>query len=179
VALLDFGHPMGKVIQYAYVVEDIEKSMLEFAKRLGVGPWFSMGPFTAPAGIYRGKPTDLRMQIALGFAGHSMIELIQQVNDVPSVYKEIVDKRGYGFHHYAVPIENLERGIDDYKQAGYEVAFTDRSPRGVRLAYIDTTANLPGMVELIEVIPSLESRYTEMYKASLGWDGTDPIRHAH
>jgi hypothetical protein len=177
VTVLNFGQPFGKVIQYAYTVEDIERSMREYTERLGVGPWFKIGPFKAPEGRYRGQPSELNMTIAIGFAGHVQFELIQQNNDVPSIFKELIAKRGYGFHHWAVPVHNLEAGIEKYKGLGYEVAFTDRSPRGVRLAFVDTTAHLPGFVELIEMTDFLETKYTEMYHASVGWDGSDPIRH--
>ena len=43
------------------------------------------------------------------------------------------------------------------------------------IAYVDTTRDLPGMVEMSE---RLEAIYTRMYLASVGWDGTDPVRRA-
>ena len=37
----------------------------------------------------------------MSFAGHMNIELIQPLNDAePSVYREWIEKRGYGFHHW-------------------------------------------------------------------------------
>jgi hypothetical protein len=105
-------------------------------------------------------------------------ELIEQHNDVPSVYREIVERRGYGFHHWGVPVPDLDRAVADYRAQGYEVAFSDRSPRGYRVVYMDTTRDLPGMTELMEMMPSLESRYTEMYLSSVGWDGSDSVRRA-
>jgi hypothetical protein len=56
------------------------------------------------------------------------------------------------------------------------VAFSDRSPRGVRIVYMDTTADLPGMLEIIEMTDALEQRYLEMYRASLDFDGSEPIK---
>jgi len=43
----------------------------------------------------------------MSFAGHVMIELIEQHNDVPSVYRNIAEKRGYGFHHWGVATADL------------------------------------------------------------------------
>ena len=57
-------------------------------------------------------------------------------------------------------------------------AFTDISPRSARIAYRDTTRDLPGMIELIEMSEKLEAIYTRMYAASVGWDGTNPVRKA-
>jgi hypothetical protein len=77
-----------------------------------------------------------------------------------------------------VPVPDLDRAVADYRANGYEVAFSDRSPRGYRIVYMDTTRDLPGMIELMEMMPSLETRYTEMYISSVGWDGSDPVRRA-
>ena len=35
---LGFGQPLGALVQFAYLTEDIERGMLDFAERLGVGP---------------------------------------------------------------------------------------------------------------------------------------------
>jgi len=34
------------------------------------------------------------------------------------------------------------------------------------------------MVELIEFTPAQHRRYTAMYAAAVGWDGSDPVRRA-
>jgi hypothetical protein len=34
------------------------------------------------------------------------------------------------------------------------------------------------MIDLMERTPALEASYTEMYLASVGWDGSDPVRRA-
>jgi hypothetical protein len=41
---------------------------------------------------------------------------------------------------------------------------------------MDTSATLPGMTELIELGASFDSIFSRMYRASIGWDGSDPIR---
>jgi len=49
-------------------------------------------------------------------------------------------------------------------------------PTGGRVAYVDTTAELPGYVELIEMDADTDTAFTRFYAASLAWDGSDPIR---
>ena len=176
--LLNFGQPVGGVIPVAFVVENIERAMRDFTERLKVGPWFVSGPFVPAKGVYRGATTDMRLTLAVGFAGHMMFEVIEQHDDKPSVYREMTETRGYGFHHWAIPSHDLDRDLADYAARGYEVAFSDISPRGARIAYVDTTRDLPGMVELIEMSERLEAIYTRMYLASVGWDGSDPVRRA-
>jgi hypothetical protein len=176
--LLNFGQPSNGIIQVAYVVESIDTAMGDFTRRLNMGPWFVSGPFVPKQGRYRSKPTHMRLTLAVAFAGHMMFELIEQHDKEPSVYRETIETRGYGFHHWAMPVADLDREVARYQALGYEEAFSDLSPRGARIAYMDTTRDLPGMLELIEMSPDLEGKYTRMHLASVGWDGSDPIRRA-
>jgi hypothetical protein len=41
---------------------------------------------------------------------------------------------------------------------------------------MDPRGELPGMLELIEHSDAQERVYTNIYLASLGWDGGDPVR---
>jgi hypothetical protein len=173
---VSFGQPVGGVVQVAYIVRDIEQSMKDFTSRLNVGPWFVAGPLIVTDGHYRGQPTSLELTLAIGFAGHMMVELIQQHNDVPSVYKEIVSKRGYGFHHFAIASPDFERDVERYKSMGYEVAFSAHSPRGTRVAYMDTTNDLGGMLEIGKFRPESEALFAKWYEASMDWDGSNPVR---
>jgi hypothetical protein len=175
---LSFGQPVGGIVQIAYIVRDVDQSMKDFTSRLGVGPWFVTGPFVTAEGRYRGEPTNLKVTLAIGFAGHIMVELIQQHNDVPSVFSEVIAKRSYGFHHFAIASPDFDYDVARYTAMGYEAAFLDRSPRGVRIAYMDAVDDVTGMIELIEMTPALETLYTKWQQASVDWDGRDPVRKA-
>ncbi len=63
-----------------------------------------------------------------------------------------------------------------YQAAGHELAFIAGVPSGGRVAYMDTTRELPGYVELIELGGGFEPVFTRFYRASIGWDGADPVR---
>jgi hypothetical protein len=54
--------------------------------------------------------------------------------------------------------------------------FSDISPRGVRIVYVDTSRDLPGMLEIIETTDALEAIYQSYFDASQNWDGKDPVR---
>ncbi len=41
---------------------------------------------------------------------------------------------------------------------------------------MDTTCNLPGMTEIIELGADFEPTFNRFYRASIGWDGSDPVR---
>ena len=175
-ALVNFGQPDNGIIQMAYVVEDIHQAMEMWAKKLKVGPWFLLDSFTGIDAQYRGKPTDNAISLAMSFAGHMMVELIQEHRPVPSVYRETIEKRGYGFHHWGVATTDFDRSLREYEAGGYQLAFFARVPTGGRVAYMDTTHDLPGMVELIELGAAFDEVFSRFYAASIGWDGSEPVR---
>jgi len=53
-----FGARDNGVIQIAYTVADIQAAMRQYSELLRVGPWFLVGPFVPPKGIYRGGDDD-------------------------------------------------------------------------------------------------------------------------
>jgi hypothetical protein len=165
-ALLGFGQPLGAIAQLAYVVPDLDVAMHDFGDRLAVGPWFVRARFTPPAGRYRGQPTSPVFSLARGFSGHTMIELIVQHDDAPSVYHEGDGPRRYGFHHFAVMTADFDADVARYAALGYPEAFSDVLPSGSRVVYVDATRDLPGMIELVEHTPEQERVYTEMFTAA-------------
>jgi hypothetical protein len=172
---LAFGQPVAGISQFAYAVEDIERTAEHFTRELGVGPWFVRGPFQPPEGRYRGEPTQATFTLARGFTGHVMVELVKQHDDSPSVYNENGGFR-YGFHHWATFPKDFDAALSAHLERGHEEAFYDRLPSGSRVVYVDTKGELPGMIELVEHTPAQEAVYTNIWRASLGWDGRDPLR---
>lgn len=163
------------IMQVAYIVPDLQKAIAHYVDELRVGPWFVSDHFAGTEKIYRGQPTEVDMAIAMSYANGMNIELIQQIGDAPSVYRDVADARGYGFHHWGYATDSYDDDVKRYRAQGYEVAFTT-SIRGARLAYIDTTRDLPGMIELIELTPAHKTIFTGWYQAAKTWDGHDPVR---
>jgi hypothetical protein len=174
----NWGQPLNGIIQVAFVVEDIKAAMPVFQQRLNIGPWFLFEHFTFEWLKYRGAPSTLDIDLALGNSGHMMFELIQQNCDSPSVYREVIQKRGYGFHHWAVAAapEAYDDTLRAYHAKGYELGLEGAVAIGARAAYVDTMADLSGMIEVIEVTEQVEGLFTMVHQASVGWDGLDPIR---
>lgn len=173
-----FGQRDKSIVQVAYTVDDIQKGMRQYTDLLGIGPWFLVGPFVPAKGVYRGEATKMSVSLAVAFAGEVMIELIEQHDDKPSVYRETLEARGaHGFHHWAIGARNFDETVADYKSRGYEEVFSDISPRGVRIVYVDTTADMPGMLEIIEMTDDAENQYDTMYRAAKDWDGVSFTVH--
>lgn len=177
---LSFGQSLGSIVQYAYVVESIDRAVADYVDRLGVGPWFVRGPFSPAAGRFRGQPTSAVVSLARAFSGHVMLELVEQHDDTPSVFHPSPDiaERRYGFHHWAVFTGQIDADVERYRALGYEEAYADVLPSGSRIVYVDSTRDLPGMIELVEHTDAQEQVYDTIYRASIGWDGSEPLRHS-
>jgi len=171
-----FGQPHDGVIQMAYVVKDIRAAIDWWIADLHVGPWFLLDHFTGVDPVYRGGPGKADVSIAMAFAGHMQIELIQPNDDHPSVYREVIERRGHGFHHFGRACFDVPAGIAELEGKGYTLAFRCGVPTGGEVAYMDGGPDEPGMVELIGATPGMDEAFTRFWRASVGWDGRDPVR---
>ena len=174
--VLSFGQPLGAIMQVAYVVDDMDRALEHWTKTLGVGPFFLFKSFQLLDAKYRGQPTEIDVDLALAFSGTMCVELIVQNNNVPSVYREVVEQRGYGFHHWAVSTRSFDADVARHQAAGAALAFSGVAGVGARAGYMDTTATLDGMIELIEINDKVEDFFGMLHAASTSWDGTDPVR---
>lgn len=163
------------IMQISYIVPDLQQAMRDYTERLGIGPWFVTEHFNPPGMLYRGEPTSPDVAIGMTYSDHMNVELIQQRDDTPSVYRETLAKKGYGFHHWGLASDYFDRDLAAYRDRGEAVAFEVTLGGGNRIAYIDTTATLPGMIELIEVTDGVRSGFGNMYRISRDWDGRDLI----
>jgi hypothetical protein len=80
----------GAITQNGYVVHDIEAAMRHWIDVLGVGPWFYVERAPIEDFQYQGKPSPVEVPIALANSGARQIELIQQRNEAPSMYRDFL-----------------------------------------------------------------------------------------
>lgn len=164
-----------RVVQQAYVVDDIVAAMTRWTDTLGVGPWFYNPDIQVSDTFYRGAPTRLRFAGAITYAGDTQLELIQQLDDSPSCYRDLYPRGREGHHHVAVFADDFDADVARYVERGFPVAF--RGANGpMRFAYCDTSAALGIMVEILEDVPTVRASFAAIRDAAAAWDGTDPIR---
>lgn len=170
----------GKLIQTAYVVKDIEAQLKHWTENLGIGPWFYRELVPLETFTYRGETSDLQMAIALGYSGDMQFELIQQLNDAPSVYKEFLEKVGEGQQHYGFDVDDLDASIEKGRGLGYQLEQQGFITNSGDFAYMSLGSvgdYLPGtMIEFIPM-PDARRKSWEIIKSwSVDWDGSDPVR---
>ena len=167
----------GAVRQNGYVVRDIRAAMDHWTKVMRVGPWFYIDRVNLDYFRYRGKDSGLEMSIALANSGDLQIELIQQRNDAPSLYKEFLDAGREGLQHIAYWTLDYQALYDRALSLGYKVGHEGQigGERG-RFAYFDTQAHPGTVIELSDISGSKGIFFEYIRKAALDWDGSEPIR---
>ena len=174
--VLNFGQPQDGVIQTAFITNDIQRSMTQMTDLLHIGPWFLFESFELFDLRFRGQPADFQVTLALANSGHMQFELILPMDEKPSPYREVQSDRGWGFHHYGVSAIDFESTCRSYTRKGYEEIMSATVAIGARAAYFDTLHPVFGMIEVIEMLPEVEALWTMIRHASVGWDGSEPVR---
>ncbi len=167
----------GAVCQNGYVVRDIEMAMKHWIDVMGVGPWFYIERVTMDYFRHRGIDSPLETSIALANSGDLQIELIQQRNDAPSMYREFLEAGHEGMQHMSYWTRDYQALYDKALQLGYKVGQEGQigGPQG-RFAYFDTESH-PGTIVEISDISGNKGRFFERIREiSKSWDGRDPIR---
>ena len=91
----------GAITQNGYVVRDIHAALKHWIEVLGVGPWFLSEHVPFDTFSYKGQPSKADVAIALANSGPLQIELIQQHNDAPSMYRDFLAAGREGLQHLA------------------------------------------------------------------------------
>lgn len=167
--------PTDAVVQIAYGVPDLQAAITWWVEQLGVGPWFVWDRAGGEGGRYRGQPSAAEFAIALAYSGPMMYELVQTLDDKPSVYKEARERNGYGFHHLAKMRPNVKQLAADCQANGQAIAFQAPVPGG-EVFMIDTGPGAPGFLELIEDSDATRKTFEVMWRAARDWKGERPVR---
>ena len=120
----------------------------------------------------------MSLAVAMGYVGGGQLqyEIVQQLDELPSIYREPKSPMNFGFHHFGIATQDFDRSVDVYHARGFEMVYEADVPGGVRVCYFDTLSCLPAMVELIEVSPSLTDMFEGYRIASVDWRGDNPVR---
>jgi len=166
----------GEIAQIGYVVRDIRAAMDHWV-RLGVGPWFYFDRVKFDYFRFRGADSPLEMSVALANSGAMQLELIQQRNDAPSMYREFLDAGREGAQHVAYWTRDFQALYDRALSLGYTVGQEGAigGPQG-RFAYLDTE-RFPGtVIEISDVSGPKGNTFRRIREIAAAWDGLDPVR---
>lgn len=169
---------LGPITQLAYVPVDMEATLRFWTQGVGAGPFFR-GPQAPVEDVtYYGRPTDVAFRTTIGYWGEIQIELIEQINDAPSIYKDWLDGGFEGLHHVCILVDDMSPARAAGLAAGARSAMEGRVAGGLgEFIYFDTGGGPGSMVEIVRPGPSLLTAFAMMREAAVDWDGSDPVRH--
>jgi hypothetical protein len=167
----------GAITQNGYVVHDIHAAMDHWVNVMGVGPWFYFEKVTVDYFRHRGRDADPDLSIALANSGDLQIELIQQRNDAPSMYREFLAAGREGLQHVAYWPQDYQAVYDRALALGYRVGQEGQigGEQG-RFCYFDTESHPGTVIELSDVSGPKGAFFALVKQASVDWDGSTPIR---
>jgi hypothetical protein len=166
----------GAIRQNGYVVRDIEAAMKHWVEVLGVGPWFYLEHFPITDFRYGDAPSPVDVSIALANSGAMQIELIQQRNDAPSMFRDFLDAGHEGLQHVAYWPEDFEEILERAFGAGCRIGQSGQSGNMGPFVYLRTELHPGSVVELSKLTESRRRVFEGVADAAADWDGDDPIR---
>ena len=168
-------HAIGPIMQNGFVVADWHEAALHWAEHLGVGPFFVVKHIEFAECRYRGEATSIDMSVAIAYAGEFQIELVQQHNDAPSIYRDFLAANAPGLQHVGALTDDLDAALDrnDLRD---RIVQDGETAAGQRFAYVDTILHNGTMLEIIETDAAMRRGFDFMRNAAATWDGIDPVR---
>jgi methylmalonyl-CoA/ethylmalonyl-CoA epimerase len=138
--------------QVGLLVNDIEKTKVEWAKFLGVAPPDVQitGDIDEAQTKFMGAPSEARAKLAFFHVGKNVdIELIEPDKNPASTWRQDLEVNGEGFHHIAFFVKGMKDKIAVCKTLGYKLLQTGEYTGG-RYAYVDAKQQLKLVLELLE-----------------------------
>lgn len=161
--------PTGGYYHTGFVVPDVRAALKHWVEQCGVGPWVLFENLTFVDPVYRGRPGGPTVTLAFAAAGDHCVELIQQHDTEPSIYRE----QRAGLHHIGIGTKDLDADVRRYEAAGVRCAFRANFAFGGGCAYLDTLDTLGIFTELVELTPPIEGMLAAMKAASRSWNRRD------
>lgn len=151
--MTDQGLGSTVITQIGIIVADIETTAQAWADLLGLStPEIIITDKVDVAQTeYKGQSTPARAKLAFFQLGQVALELIQPI-DGPSTWKDQLEQHGESLHHIAFEIQGMGEKVPYLANKGLALLQRGEYPGG-RYAYVDGTAQLGGILELLENDP--------------------------
>jgi len=168
---------LGDVMQLCFINRDFEGTLKFGREVMGAGPFFLNEKVILEELLYMGRPSDVDFRVAIGYWGDLQIEIIEQRNDAPSIYRDWLDGGHEGLQHVCLMVDDLAKARAVCEAAGAVIAQEGRLPGGrCNFLYADTGGGPGTMVEIVQPGPGMVEGFAAMREAARNWDGTDPVR---
>lgn len=169
---------LGRRMQLSMVVKDIDAAAHFWAEKLGVGPWILFeNAMEGRRFVHRGQESKVNMSLAMTYAGETQFELIQQVNDAPSPYREFLDAGHEGVQHLEFWPEDYTASCQALELAGFEEVSVIYQPDGTKNgSYFVSPPNVGVVVAVVPMTPFRQTYMSTIERLAGSWDGNRPVR---
>lgn len=164
---------VGTVMQVAYLVPDLDQAIEHWAG-LGVGPFFVQRKIDYAERTYRGSPTTFEISAAFAYFGDLQLEIVQRLNEEPSLYKEFEAESGFGVQHLGILSYDIELDSKRLEAEGFKQAQRMVSTAGIETILFDTGKNYGSVIELIAASPLVVEGFAQMKAAAKNWTTSMP-----
>jgi len=121
-------------------------------------PKFSFSEVLDHPAVYRGKETNFSMKIGVSRCFGTSIELFQWLKG-DCIYKEFIDAKKEGLHHFGCYVENLKNYVNHFQNKDIEVIQTGFFNFGkLHYSYMDTEKIFGTIIEFVEIIKRKRSK---------------------
>jgi methylmalonyl-CoA/ethylmalonyl-CoA epimerase len=140
-----------QISQIAVVCNDLQKTMEQYTRLLGWGPWnvYRHEPPRLNHTERDGQPVEYTMLGAETHVGEMGFELLQPLEG-PSIYRDWLDTHGEGLHHVAVMLHDFEESTtlkQKFAEVGAKVLMGGRIGETIEFYYLDTEPSLKIILE--------------------------------
>lgn len=166
----------GPLWQLGYVVADLEPALQGWLQA-GVGPWYVLDPLPIDRFSYRGGPSQVpRAAVALAYSGGVQIELIHQLDDTPTMYRDFLAATGGGLQHVGYLPADYDAACATADALGWSIGH-DGEASGTRFRYYDTGNHAGSVIELVAPSAKTVGFFGLLRDLAASWDGTtDAVR---
>ena len=155
--------PPIQIVQTGYVVSDLRAACQRFHDIYRIGPFLHVAPHPIVEVRYRGKPAHIEVESAFAQCGNIQIELISQLNEGPSAYRDAYAPGESGLHHVATWATDYEAELQAYRDGGFDVTMEMPRPEG-SVVYVDTRSAVGHMIELYPDSDKIREQFEDVRK---------------
>jgi len=142
---------MPRLAQIGIYVKDMDRSIEQYEKVFGIGPWLVLEGDTDYC-LDRGREVTVTGRMGMGFTGKIQLELIQ-IMEGPNLYLDTLGGRDEGLHHLGFAVDNLEERLQACREAGIDIlqrGTLKQLGMTIDYAYLDTLDSVGVILEFIQ-----------------------------
>jgi hypothetical protein len=163
----------GPIRQFGFIVPDLDAAIEQWVQ-LGVAPWLVMRDLAMEGCRYRGELSEPVISLALSNSGEMQIELIEQLDDTPSIYREFTERGSDTFNQVAYWPEDFVGTRDAAIAAGWTEVWCGDGGGTTPFSYLEHPDSPVTIVELMELNDMTRTMGETIRDAAAAWKPGQP-----